>query len=450
MVCVLIVCVGLLIGFIESSSAIQQSANVGPEIVISQIYGGGGSSTTAFKNDFVELFNRGSLTTSLVGWSLQYASANSGAWQKVELSGSISPGQYYLIQLSPGATGSKNLPAPDAFGSVGIDAFAGKVALVKNNLPLENAPNSICPSGQSEIAIVDFVAYGSQATCFRGSAPAPSAGNSSATLRRGEGCTDTRRNNADFVVGSPNPRNSAAPLKPCSGVTSPKANLVITTQPTSAAVAPRGIVSLLISVMNAGPAEAANVVMTDTFPEGFTELSGGLVVGNSIAFVPIDPLAPGETVTFTVTARAPNVAGKYTNRAVANSDTFDPNTANNTARTEVRVAAGAFFDQQETLATITSSGQCSSSYTVETIIKNSGITAQQNNTGAEFIAVMSPGIIASDGSCSASKGNCRTSALAGESTVQWDGDVGVGEEVTITYSVQVLNTKKAVVEFCVE
>ncbi|MEK7834417.1 MAG: DUF11 domain-containing protein, partial [Acidobacteriota bacterium] len=216
------------------------------------------------------------------------------------------------------------------------------------------------------------------------------------------------------------------------------------------AVALRGIVSLLITVFNAGPSAATNVIVTDAAPQGFTELSGGQVNGNSIMFVPIDTIAPGQQATFSITAQAPDVAGKYTNRAVANSDSFDPNTANNTSTTDIRVVAGAFFEKQETLATITGDGQCSDTYTVETIIKNTGVTAQQDNTGAEFLAVMSPGIIAFNGSCSADKGRCRVSELIGSSTVQWDGDVQVGEEITITYTVQVLSTKKAVVEFCVE
>jgi len=43
--------------------------------VISQIYGGGGNSGAAFQNDFVELFNPGTVSFDLTGWSIQYASA---------------------------------------------------------------------------------------------------------------------------------------------------------------------------------------------------------------------------------------------------------------------------------------------------------------------------------------------------------------------------------------
>ncbi len=447
MACVLIASIWGLCSFFEKPEA----ANINSEIVISQIYGGAGSSANAFKNDFIELFNRGTVTTSLVGWSLQYATATSGAWQKVDLSGSIAPGQYYLIQLSAGATGSRNLPAPDAIGSIGIDASAGKIALVKNNLYLVNAPNSLCPSSQSEIAIVDFVAYGSLATCFRGSAPAPSAGNASATLRRDEGCRDTQSNNTDLIAAPPNPRNSATSLHPCQGtINAPQADLVVMTQTSGAAIEPRGIVSFLITVMNAGPSEATNVVVTDVVPDGFTQISGGQIVGNSVSFATIEILPPGETATFAVTAQAPDIAGKYLNRAVANSDNFDPIPGNNTSLKWIRVVAGAFFEKQDTLLTITSTGQCSNLYTVETLLKNTGVTAQQDNTGAEFLAKLTPGIVVLDGSCSASKGRCRTNALSGESTVQWDGDALVGEEITISYYIQVETTKKAALEFCVE
>ena len=48
---------------------------VSPDVVISQVYGGGGNRGAPFTNDYVELFNRGTTTVSLSGWSVQYASA---------------------------------------------------------------------------------------------------------------------------------------------------------------------------------------------------------------------------------------------------------------------------------------------------------------------------------------------------------------------------------------
>lgn len=66
-------------------------------VIISQIYGGGGNSGAEYKNDYIELFNRGTTSVSLNGWSVQYASAAGSAWQVTPLSGVLQPGQYYLI-----------------------------------------------------------------------------------------------------------------------------------------------------------------------------------------------------------------------------------------------------------------------------------------------------------------------------------------------------------------
>ncbi len=48
---------------------------ISADIVISQVYGGGGNPVASYTHDFIELFNRGTSTVSLAGLSLQYASA---------------------------------------------------------------------------------------------------------------------------------------------------------------------------------------------------------------------------------------------------------------------------------------------------------------------------------------------------------------------------------------
>ena len=54
---------------------VQRVRAISPDIVISQVYGGGGNSGATYTNDFIELFNRGASPVSLVGWSVQYASS---------------------------------------------------------------------------------------------------------------------------------------------------------------------------------------------------------------------------------------------------------------------------------------------------------------------------------------------------------------------------------------
>jgi hypothetical protein len=100
---------------IESATALPLPFSVSPDIVISQVYGGGGNAGATYKNDFIEIFNRGASSVSVTGWSVQYTSAgNTGTtWQVTALSGPIPAGGYYLIQEVAGAGGTTNLPAPD-------------------------------------------------------------------------------------------------------------------------------------------------------------------------------------------------------------------------------------------------------------------------------------------------------------------------------------------------
>jgi hypothetical protein len=216
---------GLLIGMNESTG----------QVVISQVYGGGGNSGATYTNDFIELLNTGTTDVSLNGWSVQYASATGTSWQVTNLTSPVlMPGQYYLIQQAQGTGGTIPLPTPDAIGIIPLAAASGKVALVANTIALAGS----CPSGPD---IMDFVGYGT-ANCFEGSGAAPLLSNANAGLRLNDGCTDTNDNAADFIAGAPIPRNTSSPFNNCSiafvatpvfdppgGVYSSAQNVVITT-----------------------------------------------------------------------------------------------------------------------------------------------------------------------------------------------------------------------------
>jgi len=109
-------------------------------VVISQVYGGGGNAGSTFKNDFIELFNSSGATVTVDGWSVQYASAAGTTWQVTNLSGSIAPGQYYLVQESQGAGGTTALPTPNATGTIAMSATVGKVALLSSTTALMDGP----------------------------------------------------------------------------------------------------------------------------------------------------------------------------------------------------------------------------------------------------------------------------------------------------------------------
>lgn len=182
------------------------------DVVISQIYGGGGNSGSFYKNDYVELYNRGTAAADLTGWSVQYASAAGTSWQAAAISGSIEPGKYYLIQLGAGTGGTANLPTPDATGSLALGGTSGKIVL-------SNAPTALtgaCPTGPT---VVDRVGYGTNTTAtgcaVEWNGRTANLSNTSAALRLNDGCIDTNNAANDFVVLGTNPRTSATPRKFC-------------------------------------------------------------------------------------------------------------------------------------------------------------------------------------------------------------------------------------------
>ncbi len=180
------------------------------DLVISQVYGGGGNSGATYKNDFIEVFNRSASAVSVSGWSVQYASSSGSSWQLTNLSGTIQPGKYYLVKEAAGTGGTTNLPTADATGSISMSATSGKVALVRNQTAL-TCSSSCVPSA----SIADFVGYGSSASSFEGSGPTATLSNTTAALRALAGCTDTDNNASDFTASAATPRNSATTANSC-------------------------------------------------------------------------------------------------------------------------------------------------------------------------------------------------------------------------------------------
>ena len=205
----------------QSLATILNDEGVGSAaVVISQVYGGGGNSGSTYKNDFVELYNRGSAPVNLSGWMIQFAGATAaftatspfdGSLLTTNLSGTIQPGHYFLVKETAGAGGTTNLPAADVTGAIAVSSTQGKVALLNNTTILSgNCPN-FAANG-----IVDFVGYGG-ADCSE-TAPSPLISNTQAALRKNGGCTDTDHNLNDFDNGGgPIPRNSSSPINTCGG-----------------------------------------------------------------------------------------------------------------------------------------------------------------------------------------------------------------------------------------
>ncbi|MEY2890789.1 MAG: hypothetical protein RJA98_697 [Pseudomonadota bacterium] len=188
-------------------------------VVISQVYGG--SSASGYQRDFVEIYNAGSASVDITGWSIQKSSATGTGLFSTQgistLSGVLQPGQYTLVALGATIAGGAALPAPFINGSASSDisSSAGKVVLVNNSTGLAcNGGTTACSAAQLA-QIVDLVGFGS-ATFFEGSA-APTLTSSTALFRQAGGCSDTDNNSADFSTSTPAPRTSASPLAPCGG-----------------------------------------------------------------------------------------------------------------------------------------------------------------------------------------------------------------------------------------
>ncbi len=199
----------------DTSTGTDSGPGNGTGLVISQVFGGGGSGGSAPGRDFVEIFNRGTVDVATTGLSLQVGASGADfgatAADVFALQDIVVPqGAYILVGLGPSADAGVALPAPDMDApTLALDTANGKVALAKIATGLGCGGASRCNAN-----VVDVVGYGT-ATDFEGSAATGALNGSASASRKGEGCTDTNDNRGDFTVGAPSPRNISTPRKRC-------------------------------------------------------------------------------------------------------------------------------------------------------------------------------------------------------------------------------------------
>ena len=370
----------------------QSAQAISTTIVISQVYGGGGNTGAPYTNDFVELFNRGTTTVSLSGWSIQYASAtgtgNFGSATNLitPLSGSLAPGQYLLVQEASSSVGAP-LPTPDVTDAtpIAMAAGAGKVALVNTTTSLGCNGSAGQPCSPSALAsIVDLVGYGN-ANFFEGSGAAPTLSNTTGALRLANGCTDTDNNVTDFVVAAPAPRNTASPLNPCpTGV-----NLTINDVSTSEGNS--GTTSFDFTITLSGPAGAGGVTFdiatadgTAAAPSDYTAKS---LTGQTIP-------AGSSTYTFSVLVNG--------DTDVEPDETFSVNVTNVTGATVVDGQGQGTIVNDDT-------NFCALSYTPIYQIQGSGLSAAMTGN------VTTQGVVVGDFEGTASASGFYIQDLTGDS-----------------------------------
>jgi hypothetical protein len=177
------------------------------QIVISEIYSGGGNSGSALKSDYIILKNIGSEKASLNEATIQYAPATGSFNQYHTLPNiTLNPGQSYLIQEATNGGGAVDLPSPDFIAneilnfdgasnsSLGLEmaAASGKIVLANNDVQVKDAKSE---------NVVDFAVYGTA-----NSVPVFASTVNTAFKRVSENPEDSISN---FVLATANPINSA-------------------------------------------------------------------------------------------------------------------------------------------------------------------------------------------------------------------------------------------------
>ncbi|MEZ4307779.1 MAG: lamin tail domain-containing protein [Polyangiaceae bacterium] len=218
---------------------------------ISQVYGAGGNVGALYTNDFIELFNGGTTTVDLSTWAVHYASSGGTSWQKTNLTGSIAPGGYYLIQEGGGANGSP-LPTPDVTASISMSGTAGKVVLTNDQTALGTVS---CPA---TAAVVDIVGFGAATNCFEGTGPTANLSVTTSAQRKGLGCTDSNSTSGDMSVSTVHPRSNQSRIAANESGAASEADYCVLQFPSSFSVAASGTSDTIYArIYEAGVTEAA-------------------------------------------------------------------------------------------------------------------------------------------------------------------------------------------------
>ncbi len=184
-------------------------------VVISQVYGGGGSAAGTFKSDFVELHNISTVSQDISGFKLIYGSStgNLGTGTSIftfPLSSIIPAGGYVLVANAAGAGIANLTPSADYTFTLALSGTTGKVAFGNASL----VGGTTYAAQQATGNVIDFVGYGTANESE--TSPTGALSTTTAAIRKTNGCTETNNNSTDFAVATvTSPRNSASPVNIC-------------------------------------------------------------------------------------------------------------------------------------------------------------------------------------------------------------------------------------------
>lgn len=159
-----------------------------PDVIITEVYGGGGNSGAIYKNDFVELYNTTNAPVEIGGWSVQYYAATGITASSVGIpEGKIIPARtHFLISGASGGDAGDELSGVDVAGTFNIAGTNGKVVLytTAESQTLENSQTLSLITGN--VYFKDYLPFGSATPLF-GSALAALTNKTSALRKKTDG-----------------------------------------------------------------------------------------------------------------------------------------------------------------------------------------------------------------------------------------------------------------------
>ncbi len=184
-------------------------------VIITQVYGGGGNSGSVYKSDFIELYNTSNTDVDISGWTLYYLGATSSSTSiKYDFPSNtiIKAGKYFALKCADG-TGTQ--PAWsivfDGTSTLALGGTAGKVILLRSNAAFTLSSTPTIEEIINNVNFADYVPYGTTALPIWGSAMSSSTTSTTAAKRKFvNGRYQYSKNiGNDFEIVTAEPRNSS-------------------------------------------------------------------------------------------------------------------------------------------------------------------------------------------------------------------------------------------------
>lgn len=171
------------------------------QLMIYEVYGGGGDTNAVFKNDYVVLYNGTSATVNLANYSLHYSSAtgNFGNQNNVTMVGTIEAGKFIVVKLG-GNTSANGIDLPHVGVTAGNTTYGSGMNMAGSNGTIAlvgDATIATALTGIADARIVDLVGFGT-APKYEGTAAV--AALSVTNSGRRTSFVDLNQNGSDFAV----------------------------------------------------------------------------------------------------------------------------------------------------------------------------------------------------------------------------------------------------------